>query len=117
MDGQLGPMQLSRRAGHCSGCGRCELLVWDLCSRCRAEADEPRTLDAPTEAKPGTLDKLATLAERLEQGKDLWHPADATAPPRPQSFGPRTERFGRLACAPPLADPFGAEAARVQGAG
>ena len=31
----------------------------------------------PTAALPGTWDKIAVLAERVEHGLPLWHPADA----------------------------------------
>jgi hypothetical protein len=33
----------------------------------------------PTEALPGTPEKVAVLEERARQGQALWHPADATA--------------------------------------
>jgi len=31
----------------------------------------------PTQALPGTLDKVAVLAERARLGVSLWHPLDA----------------------------------------
>ena len=33
----------------------------------------------PTEALPGTPEKVAILEERARLGQELWHPADATA--------------------------------------
>ncbi len=32
----------------------------------------------PTQAKPGSPEKIAVLAERVRQGVALWHPDDAT---------------------------------------
>ena len=45
--------------------------IWDY------EPDEVEVArhDA-TEALPGTQEKLAILAERVEQGLPLWHPED-----------------------------------------
>lgn len=34
--------------------------------------------DEPTEALPGTEDKVAVLMERARLGLSLWHPDDAT---------------------------------------
>ncbi len=35
-----------------------------------------RTNYCPTDALPGSRDKLAILAQRLRQGLPLWHPDD-----------------------------------------
>jgi hypothetical protein len=32
----------------------------------------------PTRALPGSPEKMAVLAERLENREELWHPEDAT---------------------------------------
>lgn len=32
----------------------------------------------PTDAPPGSLEKVAVLSERAALGQDLWHPHDAT---------------------------------------
>lgn len=39
--------------------------------------DERSTSFLPTEAPPGSPEKVAILAERLRRGLPLWHPADA----------------------------------------
>jgi len=36
----------------------------------------PQDLYDPTEALPGSHEKLDILAERVEQGLPLWHPSD-----------------------------------------
>lgn len=45
--------------------------VWDF---------EPESVDtsqyAPTEAIPGSEQKVSVLAERLQRGLPLWHPED-----------------------------------------
>ncbi|MBX3415283.1 MAG: hypothetical protein KF708_21540 [Pirellulales bacterium] len=45
--------------------------VWDF---------EPEMVEdtqyAPTQAIPGSVQKVMVLAERLERGLPLWHPAD-----------------------------------------
>lgn len=45
--------------------------IWDF----EPEDEECLGCD-PTEALPGTQEKLAILAERVEQGLPLWHPED-----------------------------------------
>jgi hypothetical protein len=42
----------------------------------------------PTTALPGTAEKLLVLAERLQQGLPLWHPAD------PRSYEDREQGHG-----------------------
>lgn len=37
-----------------------------------------RPLPEPTDARPGTPEKLAVLAHRAVAGNELWHPDDAT---------------------------------------
>ena len=37
----------------------------------------------PTDALPGTEDKVAVLAERARLGQSLWHPLDATLERKP----------------------------------
>jgi hypothetical protein len=32
----------------------------------------------PTDARPGSPEKILVLARRLELGQELWHPGDAT---------------------------------------
>ena len=36
-----------------------------------------RPLPEPTDARPGSPEKLAVLARRAAAGKELWHPDDA----------------------------------------
>lgn len=52
-----------------------------------AEGTEP---DAPTDALPGTPEKVAILAQRALRGQRLWHPADATLETMPR----RLDRAG-----------------------
>ena len=42
---------------------------------------EPPLPDAPTQALPGTPEKIAVLAERVRRKQALWHPDDATGLP------------------------------------
>jgi hypothetical protein len=42
---------------------------------------EPALPDAPTQALPGTPEKIAVLAERVRRKQALWHPDDATGLP------------------------------------
>jgi len=37
---------------------------------------QPGTVQLATTAMPGTVEKLDVLAERLQRGLPLWHPAD-----------------------------------------
>ena len=39
---------------------------------------KPRPASQPTTARPGTAEKIAVLAARLEAGEELWHADDAT---------------------------------------
>jgi hypothetical protein len=39
---------------------------------------EPKRLPAPTAARPGSLEKLLLLADRLVKGEALYHPLDET---------------------------------------
>lgn len=41
------------------------------------ENRDPKRLPCPTNARPGTAEKIRVLASRLEQGYTLWHPLDA----------------------------------------
>ena len=41
---------------------------------------EPRGLPQPTQARPGSREKVAILAARIEQGVDLYHPLDNPIP-------------------------------------
>ena len=45
--------------------------IWDY----EPESEETMRYD-PTQALPGTQEKLAILAERVQQGLPLWHPED-----------------------------------------
>lgn len=45
--------------------------IWDY----EPDDAEVASLD-PTEALPGTQEKLNILAARVQQGLPLWHPAD-----------------------------------------
>ncbi|MFO0844836.1 MAG: hypothetical protein U0797_20965 [Gemmataceae bacterium] len=38
---------------------------------------QTKGFDEPTEALPGTEQKVAILAERARRGLSLWHPSDA----------------------------------------
>jgi len=42
----------------------------------RADPDDPAW--QPTEARPGSPEKIAVLCRRLEAGVPLWHPGDRT---------------------------------------
>ena len=44
-----------------------------------------RPPDAPTDARPGTPEKVAALERRAALGQHLWHDNDATEPPDAQS--------------------------------
>jgi hypothetical protein len=46
----------------------------------------------PTQALPGTPEKIAVLAQRVEAGVELWHPED------PAYLGQLAKRFTRLVC-------------------
>jgi hypothetical protein len=37
---------------------------------------EPGLAAIPTQAKPGSPEKIAILQSRLEHGQELWHPED-----------------------------------------
>ena len=39
---------------------------------------EPDELPLPTGARPGSLEKLFVIAERVEKGQKLFHPCDET---------------------------------------
>ena len=39
-----------------------------------------RGMPQPTNARPGSLEKVEVLASRLEQGLDLYHPLDNPIP-------------------------------------
>ena len=41
----------------------------------------------PTEAEPGTPEKILILSARALRGETLWHPADAPLPPKPIDTG------------------------------
>jgi hypothetical protein len=43
-----------------------------------ADVFEARPGRQPTQARPGSPEKLAVLADRLARGEDLWHAEDAT---------------------------------------
>ena len=55
----------------------------------------PPPIPPPTPALPGSAEKVAELARRMERGEALWHPLDGLIPvpkPRPQSLqSPRGE--------------------------
>src|SRR5262245_2174904 len=42
---------------------------------------ELTTREEPTVAAPGSEEKIAELARRVEQGQSLWHPGDAVGGP------------------------------------
>lgn len=42
-----------------------------------ATENADRPLAEPTQAEPGSPEKVAELARRLEAGQELWHPLDA----------------------------------------
>ncbi len=46
--------------------------VWDY----EPEEDFPSFDNIPTDAMPGTGQKLTILADRVQQGLPLWHPHD-----------------------------------------
>lgn len=54
--------------------------------------ETPIPHDQPTDALPGTTDKVKTLAHRYQQGLGLWHPQDYI-PMRDESHR-RRELFG-----------------------
>lgn len=45
--------------------------IWDFEPTDKEKLDTP-----PTTALPGSREKLDILADRLRQGKPLWHPSD-----------------------------------------
>jgi hypothetical protein len=45
--------------------------IWDFEPNDEKEAQFP-----PTQALPGTAEKLAVLSARVQQGLPLWHPSD-----------------------------------------
>lgn len=69
----------------CLGCKR----VWTkmpngLCRTCWADSEiRERCMSAivvpegPTEARPGTIDRIAAYAKRVAEGKPLYHPGDS----------------------------------------
>ena len=61
--GQLSPARpdLHRNADEAAKAG------WDFC---------PWPSPAPTDARPGSAEKVALLAARAKAGVDLWHPDD-----------------------------------------
>lgn len=38
---------------------------------------EPRPATVPTGSRPGTAERIAVYAARVEAGEDIWHPGDA----------------------------------------
>ncbi len=65
--------------------------------RC-AQTPDPPPPAVPTEAPPGSPEKIAILAERLAAGVALWHPCDSDAPP-PHRRCP-TDRLARALGSP-----------------
>ena len=45
--------------------------IWDF-----EPEQQPSAAYAPTDALPGTDEKLPILAERVRRGLPLWHPSD-----------------------------------------
>jgi hypothetical protein len=52
-------------------------------------AEVPRNEFDGTDAMPGTREKLAVLAERVQSGLPLWHPADRDDEEAPRVNKPR----------------------------
>jgi hypothetical protein len=100
----VSPSRLAREYRPCRHCGRVRKgLVRRLCGRChrdpavralyplagkeaRFATKGPgggnggyRRADAPTDARPGTPEKVALLAGRVEAGVSLFRPDDARA--------------------------------------
>jgi hypothetical protein len=48
----------------------------ELKSKLHDEDFEPRAKCEPTAARPGSLEKLFVLAQRVERGQPLYHPFD-----------------------------------------
>ena len=77
-----------------TGCWLCRyrraLLPDGTCYTCnnrlgrRGGAPQPSRLNAPlpapTDALPGTEEKIKVLMERYERNEQLWHPADRRLP-------------------------------------
>lgn len=64
------------RRGHANGC------------------HQPAPPARPTDAEPGSEDKLAVLESRAARGEGLWHPRDTVySAPVPWAL-PRTKHFG-----------------------
>lgn len=53
-------------------------------------------LPEPTQALPGTPEKLAVLIERHRLGQPLWHPQDAESRPVPSWLGHKDQRCHRI---------------------
>jgi hypothetical protein len=51
-------------------------IFQELKSKLHDEDFEPRAKCEPTAARPGSLEKLFVLAERVELGQPLYHPYD-----------------------------------------
>lgn len=80
-----GQKGIARKVRPCLICGQQLPIVFDKkfpCIDCRIKR-RPKTKEGfplppgPTEALPGTEEKIVALAERVANGLKLWHPADA----------------------------------------
>ena len=45
---------------------------------------EPRPAREPTSARPGSLEKIEALRQRVAAGESLWHPLDDGSPGEPR---------------------------------
>jgi hypothetical protein len=81
------------------------LTTWDTsaswaparhpCQREGLGLDWPTAAPAvPTDARPGTPEKIAVLAARAERDEELWHPEDLSylVPNVPQPIRPKRKR-------------------------
>ena len=50
----------------------------DYVAQSRDYRFEPRNQSAPTQARPGSAEKLQVMAERYRSGQPLHHPSDET---------------------------------------
>lgn len=94
--------------GICFSCNtdRFSLSNRGLCPYCQANGnirayypvDRPRGVPKPTNALPGSADKIKVLEDRETRGQELWHPDDPAATDRDsrahcfETYRERTQR-------------------------
>lgn len=67
---------------YCSRCIQCNRRCYGvLCASCRGVEKkdnnlEPKRMPEPTDAQPGSEEKVLILIARVERRESLWHPED-----------------------------------------